>query len=49
LLDNSSTTYQKLNKDQEAFDDAIKALELIKEKTVEVSVDVEAKAHLRKG
>ncbi|KAG0243005.1 SGS domain-containing protein [Mortierella sp. GBAus27b] len=44
-----STTYQKLGKDKEAYDDAITALDLIKEKTVEVSVDVEAKTQLRKG
>ncbi|KAF9962358.1 Cochaperone protein [Modicella reniformis] len=43
-----STTYQKLGKDKEAYDDALKALELIKEKS-SVDVDVEAKAQLRKG
>ncbi|KAG0053401.1 Suppressor of G2 allele of SKP1 [Gryganskiella cystojenkinii] len=42
-----SATYQKLGKDQEAYEDAVKALALIKEKPVDVSV--EAKAQLRKG
>ncbi|KAF9999631.1 Cochaperone protein [Entomortierella chlamydospora] len=43
-----STTYQKLGKDKEAFDDAVTALTLIKEKPT-ADVDVEAKAQLRKG
>ncbi|KAF9111181.1 Protein SGT1 A [Mortierella sp. AM989] len=43
-----STTYQKLGKDKEAYEDALKALELIKEKP-SVDVSVEAKAQLRKG
>ncbi|KAF9432803.1 Protein SGT1 A [Entomortierella beljakovae] len=42
-----STTYQKLGKDKEAYDDAVTALNLIKEKPADV--DVEAKAQLRKG
>ncbi|KAI1317193.1 Protein SGT1 A [Mortierella claussenii] len=43
-----SATYQKLGKDKEAYEDALKALELIKEKP-SVDVSVEAKAQLRKG
>ncbi|KAF8941266.1 SGS domain-containing protein [Dissophora ornata] len=43
-----SATYQKLGKDKEAYEDALKALELIKEKP-SVDVTVEAKAQLRKG
>ncbi|KAG0294202.1 Suppressor of G2 allele of SKP1 [Dissophora globulifera] len=43
-----STTYQKLGKDKEAYEDALKALELVKEKP-SVDVSVEAKAQLRKG
>ncbi|KAF9918320.1 Protein SGT1 A [Lobosporangium transversale] len=43
-----STTYQKLGKDKEAYEDALKALELIKERP-SVDVSVEAKAQLRKG
>ncbi|KAG0232582.1 Protein SGT1 A [Actinomortierella wolfii] len=43
-----STTYQKLGKDKEAYDDAIKALALVQEKA-SVDKDVEAKALLRKG
>ncbi|KAF9924250.1 Protein SGT1 A [Linnemannia zychae] len=42
-----STTYQKLGKDKEAYEDAVHALELIKEKPLDVTV--EAKAQLRKG
>jgi hypothetical protein len=44
----SSATYQKLGKDKEAYEDALKALALIKEKP-SVDVSVEAKAQLRKG
>ncbi|KAG0053667.1 hypothetical protein BGZ83_000662 [Gryganskiella cystojenkinii] len=43
-----STTYQKLGKEQEAYNDAVKALELVKEKP-SADVTVEAKAQLRKG
>ncbi|KAF9145962.1 Protein SGT1 A [Linnemannia schmuckeri] len=43
-----SATYQKLGKDKEAYEDALKALALIKEKP-SVDVSVEAKAQLRKG
>ncbi|KAF9360098.1 Protein SGT1 A [Mortierella sp. AD094] len=43
-----SATYQKLGKDKEAYEDAIKALELVKERP-SVDVTVEAKAQLRKG
>ncbi|KAF9106578.1 Protein SGT1 A [Mortierella sp. AM989] len=43
-----SATYQKLGKDKEAFDDAVAALTLIKEKPT-ADVEVEAKAQLRKG
>ncbi|KAG0365027.1 SGS domain-containing protein [Gamsiella multidivaricata] len=43
-----SATYQKLNRDKEAYQDALKALELIKEKP-SIDVSVEAKAQLRKG
>ncbi|KAF9931312.1 Protein SGT1 A [Linnemannia zychae] len=43
-----SATYQKLGRDKEAYDDALKALALIKEKP-SVDVSVEAKAQLRKG
>ncbi|KAF9163872.1 Cochaperone protein [Mortierella sp. AD011] len=43
-----STTYQKLGRDKEAYEDALKALELIKQKP-SVDVIVEAKAQLRKG
>ncbi|KAF9979078.1 Protein SGT1 A [Actinomortierella ambigua] len=43
-----STTYQKLGKDQEAYEDAIKALTLVQEKP-SADKDVEAKALLRKG
>ncbi|GJJ68864.1 suppressor of G2 allele of SKP1 [Entomortierella parvispora] len=42
-----SATYQKVGKHKEAYEDALKALALIKEKPVDVSV--EAKAQLRKG
>ncbi|KAF9150860.1 Protein SGT1 A [Linnemannia schmuckeri] len=43
-----SATYQKLGKDKEAYEDAVHALELIKEKPSS-DVTVEAKAQLRKG
>ncbi|KAF9185888.1 Protein SGT1 A [Haplosporangium sp. Z 767] len=43
-----SATYQKLGKDKEAYDDAVRALALIKEKPT-ADVTVEAKAQLRKG
>ncbi|KAF9187142.1 Protein SGT1 A [Haplosporangium sp. Z 767] len=43
-----SATYQKLSKDKEAYEDALKALALIKERP-SVDVTVEAKAQLRKG
>ncbi|KAG0373090.1 Protein SGT1 A [Mortierella sp. AD032] len=43
-----SATYQKIGKDKEAYEDALKALALIKEKP-SVDVSVEAKAQLRKG
>ncbi|KAG0277381.1 Protein SGT1 A [Linnemannia gamsii] len=43
-----SATYQKLGKDKEAYEDALMALALIKEKP-SVDVSVEAKAQLRKG
>ncbi|KAI9239297.1 MAG: SGS domain-containing protein [Podila humilis] len=43
-----SATYQKLGKDKEAYEDALKALALIKEKP-SVDKTVEAKAQLRKG
>ncbi|KAG0366268.1 SGS domain-containing protein [Gamsiella multidivaricata] len=43
-----SATYQKLGKDKEAYEDAVRALSLIKEKPG-VDVEVEAKAQLRKG
>ncbi|KAG0255147.1 Protein SGT1 A, partial [Actinomortierella ambigua] len=43
-----STTYQKLGKDQEAYDDAIKALALVQENP-SADKDFEAKALLRKG
>ncbi|KAG0341788.1 Protein SGT1 A [Podila humilis] len=43
-----SATYQKLGKDQEAYNDAVKALSLIQEKP-STDVTVEAKAQLRKG
>ncbi|KAG0339873.1 Protein SGT1 A [Podila humilis] len=43
-----SATYQKLSKDKEAYEDALKALALIKEKP-SVDKTVEAKAQLRKG
>lgn len=44
----SSATYQKLSKHQEAYDDAVQALALVKEKPGS-DVTVEAKAQLRKG
>ncbi|KAF9949290.1 Protein SGT1 A [Mortierella alpina] len=43
-----SATYQKVGRDKEAYEDALKALTLIKEKP-SVDVTVEAKAQLRKG
>ncbi|KAF9411788.1 Protein SGT1 A, partial [Podila epigama] len=43
-----SATYQKLGKDKEAYEDALEALALIKEKP-SVDKTVEAKAQLRKG
>ncbi|GJJ77819.1 suppressor of G2 allele of SKP1 [Entomortierella parvispora] len=43
-----SATYQKLSKYQEAYDDAVRALALVKEKPGS-DVTVEAKAQLRKG
>ncbi|KAF9096088.1 Protein SGT1 A [Mortierella sp. AD031] len=43
-----SATYQKLGKDKEAYEDAVHALGLIKEKP-SADVTVEAKAQLRKG
>ncbi|KAF8980672.1 Protein SGT1 A [Entomortierella lignicola] len=43
-----SATYQKIGKDKEAYDDAVTALALIKEKP-SADVEVEAKAQLRKG
>ncbi|KAF8936617.1 Protein SGT1 A [Dissophora ornata] len=43
-----SATYQKLGKDKEAYEDAIRALALIQEKPL-VEASVEAKAQLRKG
>ncbi|KAG0086669.1 Suppressor of G2 allele of SKP1 [Podila epicladia] len=43
-----SATYQKLGKDKEAYEDALKALALVKEKP-SVDKTVEAKAQLRKG
>ncbi|KAF9976403.1 hypothetical protein BGZ75_000248, partial [Mortierella antarctica] len=43
-----SATYQKLGKDQEAYNDAMRALSLVKEKPT-ADHDVEAKAQLRKG
>ncbi|KAG0266541.1 Protein SGT1 A [Mortierella polycephala] len=43
-----SATYQKLGRDKEAYEDALMALALIKERP-SVDVTVEAKAQLRKG
>ncbi|KAF9579732.1 Protein SGT1 A, partial [Lunasporangiospora selenospora] len=43
-----SATFQKLGRDKEAYQDALKALELITEKPY-VDINIEAKAHLRKG
>ncbi|KAF9415720.1 Protein SGT1 A [Podila epigama] len=48
ILLKRSTTYQKLSRDQEAYDDAVRAVELVKEKHLTDNTIV-AKAQLRKG